>query len=204
MKIVIATTNAGKVREIAAILEEVCDPSTSFLGLIDAGLSDFDYKETGVTFAENAVGKAIAAAQAAGMPAIADDSGLCVDALEGAPGIRSARWAGDLANDSDRNRALLELMDGIPIEKRAARFVCAAALAIPDGTHAVAEGLCEGFISLNPRGQNGFGYDPIFYIKEYDRSMAELDLEIKNKISHRRKALCHLAELFNRFAVDYL
>lgn len=198
MRIVIATTNKGKLKEISAILKDICNQPIDFIDLIDAGLENFDYEETGKTFSENAAGKAVVVSQKTGLPAIADDSGLCVDALDGAPGIKSARWAGVLATDRDRNTALLSLLTDIPEKNRTAYFICAASLALPDGKYNVTEGTCHGLISSKPKGEHGFGYDPIFYIPEYERTLAELAPDTKNAISHRRKAFTLLSEYINR------
>jgi XTP/dITP diphosphohydrolase len=194
MRIVAATTNRGKVKEIQAILAE--DPHLAGIEVItlaDAGIGDFDYEETSDTFAGNALGKALAAAQAANLPAIADDSGLCVDALGGEPGVRSARWAGESATDEVRNRRLLQRLEGVPEELRTARFVCAAVFALPNGKNAAAEGTCEGIITSESKGTDGFGYDPIFFVPKLGRTFAELSSEEKNRVSHRRVALADIA-----------
>jgi len=191
----VATTNAGKVREIVAILTEVPELSDiELLTLAEAGVPDFAYEETGATFAENAVGKAIAAATATGLPAIADDSGLCVDALGGAPGVHSARWAGEDATDDDRNAKLLEALEGVPESRRTARFVCAMAVALPSGKYRIAEGTCQGRISVSLKGASGFGYDPVFVVPALGRTLAELDANAKNAVSHRRAALMAVSE----------
>ncbi|HWR74658.1 MAG TPA: non-canonical purine NTP pyrophosphatase, partial [Bacteroidales bacterium] len=131
-----------------------------------------------------------------GLPVIADDSGLEVVILGGRPGVHSARFAGECARDEDNNRKLLEEMAGIPLKDRTARFVCCIALSLPDGTCQTFEGVLSGLILEQPRGENGFGYDPLFLVKEYGKSMAELDLSVKNRISHRACAL--------RNCLDYL
>jgi XTP/dITP diphosphohydrolase len=194
MKIVMATTNRGKVKELEAILTH--DPAfegVEILTLTEAGLPDFDYEETADTFEGNAVGKAVAAAQAANLPAIADDSGLCVDALDGEPGVYSARWAGESATDVDRNRLLLDRLAGVPEERRTARFVCVMAFAMPDGKIVSAEGTCDGIITSESKGNGGFGYDPVFYVPNFGRTFAELAPVEKNMVSHRRAAINNLA-----------
>lgn len=156
-------------------------------------LADFpdipDIEETGTTFEENASLKAIATTDATGLIALADDSGLEVDALEGQPGVYSNRFAGPNASDRDKYRRILDLMKDVPDEKRTARFRATMAISTPDGTIVVVDGKCEGVIAHEPRGENGFGYDPIFYIPDLDKTMAELTPEEKNRISHRGKAL---------------
>ena len=180
-RLVLATNNAHKAREIKAIL------SGRFSGIqtmAEAGLS-MDVEETGATFVANAALKAVAVAKAAGCWALADDSGLCVDALKGAPGVYSARWSG--LGDQGNNDKLLDEMAGK--QDRAARYACAMALANPEGFVLMAEGFCEGAIGQQPKGQRGFGYDPLFVVREHGCAMAELPDEVKNSISHRKRAL---------------
>ena len=188
MKLLIATNNPGKVREYEELLEtlpaavEITYPAQQGLAL--------EVEESGETFEENARLKALAFAQASGLLTLADDSGLEVDALDGAPGVRSARYAGPDANDVDRYRKLLGALAGVPADRRSARFRCVVALAQPDGTIHTADGTCEGEIGHEPRGTHGFGYDPVFVVDGYGgRTMAELAPEIKNRISHRGRAL---------------
>lgn len=185
MNIVLATHNQNKVRELNAIL--------GALGIEVTPLpQDFpDIEENGTTFAENAKIKASAVCQALGVPAMADDSGLEVDALDGAPGIYSARWAD--GDDHDRNRFLLEKMQGE--QNRTARFTCAACCAMPDGTVLEATGSCEGEILTEEHGTGGFGYDPVFYVPEQGCTFGELPAEVKNRISHRSRAFARMAEL---------
>lgn len=184
-RLCVATTNRGKQRELVELLAdwpgEIVFPQN--IGV------HIEVEESGQTFAEIAAQKALAYARAGGMPALADDSGLEVDALAGAPGIHTARYAGPGASDEDRYRKLLSELAGVPPERRTARFRCAVAVAHPDGRVDVTEGTCEGRITLAPRGDNGFGYDPVFYLSEHGRTMAELPSEIKNRISHRGRAL---------------
>ena len=188
MKFVLATRNAGKLREMAHILEalgiEVVSPQ-------DLGL-DLEVEETGETFAENAMLKARAVCVAARLPAIADDSGLCVDALNGGPGVYSARYGGEGLDDTDRYRLLLNSMKGQTT--RAARFDCAIACVFPNGDELTAEGTCPGTIAFAPMGEGGFGYDPIFFVPEKAKTFSQLTEEEKAEISHRGKALEAFAE----------
>ena len=185
MKVVLATRNEGKVREIADILAPHGFEVVSLREFPELG----EITEDGATFRENAMIKAATVSGHTGLLALADDSGLEVDALDGAPGIYSSRFAGEEKDDQANNRKLLELLSDIPAERRTARFQCVVAIAEPDGWVHIAEGSCEGVIAKEPRGQRGFGYDPLFYVPAYERTFAELDPSIKNKISHRAKAL---------------
>ncbi|WP_030554713.1 XTP/dITP diphosphatase [Streptomyces exfoliatus] len=190
-RLVLATRNAGKITELHAILAD------AGLDLELVGADAFpeipDVKETGVTFAENALLKAHALAQATGLPAVADDSGLCVDVLNGAPGIFSARWAGTHGDDRANLNLLLAQLSDIADEHRGAHFACAAALALPDGTERVVEGRLEGTLRHTPTGTNGFGYDPILQPADHEVTCAELTPQEKNAISHRGKAFRALA-----------
>ncbi len=185
-RLVLATRNAGKITELHAILAD------AGLDLELVGADAFpeipDVKETGVTFAENALLKAHALAQATGLPAVADDSGLCVDVLNGAPGVFSARWAGTHGDDRANLNLLLAQLSDIADEHRGAHFACAAALALPDGTERVVEGRLEGTLRHTPTGTNGFGYDPILQPAGHEVTCAELTPPEKNAISHRGKA----------------
>lgn len=183
--IVLATRNENKVRELAAMLAGLPIRLESIGSYPDAP----DVEETGATFAENAVLKAKAAVQHTGLWAMADDSGLEVDALDGQPGVYSARFAGPGATDADNNEKLLKLMADVPDDRRTARFRCAIALAAPDGRIFVDEGTCEGRIARAPRGEGGFGYDPLFVVPELGRTFAELPAAEKDRISHRGRAL---------------
>ncbi|MDN3263794.1 RdgB/HAM1 family non-canonical purine NTP pyrophosphatase [Streptomyces sp. CSDS2] len=185
-RLILATRNAGKITELRAILAEAGVPH-ELVGA-DAFPEVPDVKETGVTFAENALLKAHALARATGLPAVADDSGLCVDVMGGAPGILSARWAGRHGDDEANLRLLLAQLSDISEEHRAAHFACAAALALPDGTERVVEGQLRGTLRHAPAGTNGFGYDPILQPEGETRTCAELSPEEKNAISHRGKA----------------
>ena len=189
MRVVLATRNAHKVAELQRILAAY---DVELVSLDDAGVTG-DVAETGATFAENALLKAHAAAAASGLVAIADDSGLAVDALNGMPGVLSVYWAGRARDDAANLRLVLEQIEDVPDERRGAAFVCAAAAATPDGRSVVAEGRLEGALIRAPRGANGFGYDPIFVPAGYDRTNAELAPEEKDAISHRGVAFRALA-----------
>ncbi|MET7795273.1 RdgB/HAM1 family non-canonical purine NTP pyrophosphatase [Streptomyces decoyicus] len=190
-RLILATRNAGKVTELRAILE-AADLDVDLVGA-DAYPDIPDVKETGVTFAENALLKAHALAKATGHPAVADDSGLCVDVLGGAPGIFSARWAGTHGDDQANLSLLLAQLADIADEHRAAHFACAAALALPDGTERVVEGRLEGTLRHTPAGTGGFGYDPVLQPLGESRTCAELTPDEKNAISHRGQAFRALA-----------
>ncbi|MFF0423754.1 MULTISPECIES: RdgB/HAM1 family non-canonical purine NTP pyrophosphatase [unclassified Streptomyces] len=185
-RLILATRNAGKITELHAILADA-GLDLELVGA-DAYPDVPDVKETGVTFAENALLKAHALAQATGLPAIADDSGLCVDVLNGAPGIFSARWAGAHGDDKANLNLLLAQLSDIDDAHRGAHFACAAALALPDGTERVVEGRMPGTLRHAPVGTNGFGYDPILQPEGYEVTCAQLTPEEKNAISHRGKA----------------
>jgi len=182
MKIIAATKNKNKLREFGQILE-----GFEIISQEEAGV-DIDVEETGTTFEENSMLKAKAIFDATGIAAIADDSGLCVDVLDGAPGVFSARYGGEGYDDAGRVRLLLENMKSVPDEKRGARFVCAITLVDKNGI-ITARGECEGKIAYTPRGENGFGYDPVFFVEQFGKTMAEISPEEKNQISHRGKAL---------------
>ena len=182
MKLILASNNANKLKEFRSL---VADLDIELLSQKEAGC-DFEVEETGTTFEENAYLKASAVTEATGIAAVADDSGLCVDALGGEPGIYSA-GLGHAASDEERYRYLLQKMEGV--EDRSARFVCCICCTFPDGSVIRSRGECEGEILLAPKGQNGFGYDPVFHPLCLDKSMAELNPEEKNAISHRGKAL---------------
>ena len=190
--VVVATGNAHKVTEIEAILAPVM-PGVSFYALGELG--DFpEPVENGDTFTQNAIIKAQAACEETGLPAVADDSGLVVDALGGEPGIMSARWAGVHGDDARNNAKLMREMEGVADEDRTARFHSSVVLVRPDGFVLCGEGDCEGTIGHEPRGRHGFGYDPLFWPEDTPgRTMAELEPEEKNAISHRARALAELA-----------
>lgn len=193
-KLVAATNNKGKIKEIKAILGGLGFETVSQgeLGL------NLDVEETGTTFTENALLKARAAAQAAGIPAIADDSGLCVDALSGAPGVYSARYAGEGATDAMLIEKLLNNMEGVDKEKRGAKFVSAVAFVTPQGEEFIALGEAEGCITDAPLGEGGFGYDPIFYSTELGKTYAQMSAQEKNSISHRYRALMALKDVLEK------
>lgn len=194
MKLVLATHNRGKVRELRELL--------SGTGMEVVSLAAYpgvqEVKEDGTTFEENAIKKAREVAQAVGEIALADDSGLEVDYLDGAPGVYSARFAGEQHDDAANNRKLLQLMSGVPPEKRTARFRCVVAIATPGGKTETAEGTCEGLITTEPRGSGGFGYDPLFLVPAYSKTFAELDAAEKNLISHRGRALRNAVHLLEK------
>lgn len=190
-EIVVATRNAGKVAEIAAAL---ADLPVTLRSLRDFGAIP-DAVEDGDTFAANAVLKAKHYARYTGMACLADDSGLEVDALGGAPGVFSARYAGEGAGDAANNAKLLRELAGVPIQRRSARFRCVLAFLDEDGTLLVTEGACEGIILEQPRGTGGFGYDPLLYLPELGKTVAELTITEKNAVSHRGKALRQMAAL---------
>lgn len=191
-ELLLATTNAGKVQEIQAILK---DSDWEIYSLADFPSLEHP-KEDGETFKENALQKAVFIAEKSEMLTLADDSGLVVDALDGAPGVYSARYAGENQNDQANLEKLLREMEGFPQENRKAHFACAMAICFPeDFRFFVAEDTCEGVIAEKPLGDNGFGYDPVFYIPELGKTMAQLTDAEKNQISHRGKALRRLEEM---------
>ena len=191
IRLLIATHNPGKVREYGDLLREA---AVELVSLSEVGINDV-IPEEGSTYAENALAKARGYAALSGMVTLADDSGIEVDALGGAPGIHTARYAGEGADDTERNALLLRSLEGVPEAERTARFRCVIALAWPEGHSTVAEGVVEGRIALEPRGQHGFGYDPIFFLPEYGCTMAELPEEVKNRISHRARAAAEAVKL---------
>jgi len=186
--VVLATRNAGKIKELNALL--------AGLGVTVVGLADFpaigDIPETGETFLENARIKARAVCQATGLTSLADDSGLCVDALAGAPGVRSARFAGEGATDAANNAKLLAAMAHVPEADRTCRFVSVVVATAPDGRELTAEGVWEGRVATTPAGAGGFGYDPLFFDASAGKTAAELTAAEKNARSHRGKALAAL------------
>lgn len=191
-ELVVATRNRGKLREIERMLGE---EGIAVLGL-DAFPEIPEIEEDGDTFAANAAKKAQTVARATGRLTLADDSGLTVAVLDGAPGVYSARYAGEGASDADNNRKLLAALEAVPAERRQAAFCCVMALCTPDGDCKFFEGRLAGIILDALRGEGGFGYDPLFLVPEYAKTLAELPLEIKNRISHRGQAL--------RLVVDHL
>jgi XTP/dITP diphosphohydrolase len=192
--LLIATRNSGKLREYERLLAGL---PLSLTYLDKEGITH-EVEETGESFSENAIRKAQEYARISGLLTLADDSGLEVDALGGEPGVHSARYAGPGADDADRYRLLLERMQGVPWEGRGARFRCAIAIAEPGGKTYTAEGTCEGIIALAPQGDYGFGYDPVFYLPQDDRTMAQLPPEMKNRISHRARAAQEIRSTLER------
>jgi XTP/dITP diphosphohydrolase len=184
-KVIIATANRGKAKEFEQMFQAY---GIDILTLLDLE-EPIDIQETGTTFEENALIKAREVATRLNMPVIADDSGLEVDALDGRPGVYSARYAGEQKDDQANIEKVLRELKGVPFEQRTARFRCALAVVFPSGEELTVHGTCEGYITEQPKGTNGFGYDPIFYVPEKQCTMAELPSEIKNKISHRAHAL---------------
>ena len=183
-KLLLATNNTGKVKEfrnlLAGIPFELVTPAE--IGIV------MDVDETGATYRENARLKACTLAAQSGLLTLADDSGIEIDALNGAPGVMSARYAGENASDAERVNFLLSKLKDVPQEKRTARFYCVIAIAHPDGKVEYCDGECKGTIAFEPSGASGFGYDPVFYLPEFGKAMAELTAEIKNQISHRARA----------------
>lgn len=194
MRLLIATNNPGKLVEYASIFAGV---PVELLTLADVGV-DWEVDETAATYAENAALKARAYGAASSLPTLADDSGLEVEALGGAPGVKSARWAGP--GDADRRKALLQRLADVPWGRRQARFVCHTILKMPDGREMAGIGEVRGRILFAPRGEQGFGYDPIFYVEEVGRGMAELSREEKNLLSHRGRAAQQLLPRIVAFA----
>lgn len=200
MKLLVASRNAGKLREIRELLAA---DGVEVVGLADLGFA-VDVEEDAETFLGNARKKARTLTGATGLPCLADDSGLCVDALDGRPGVHSARYAGEGAGDAERNRKLLRELEGVPPERRGAAFVCAMVLALPDGREVEAEGRLEGRMLEAPRGEGGFGYDPLFLVEELGKTLAELEVGRKNLLSHRGRALSTLRpRLLHELAKGY-
>jgi XTP/dITP diphosphohydrolase len=194
-ELIVATWNKGKVREIREALKG--------LGLRIYALRDFpdvpEIEEDGTSFTENALKKARLYSRFFGKLTLADDSGLEVDSLRGMPGIYSARYAGERASSRENNQKLLKEMEAIPLSKRGAKFKCIIVLASPDGREGVIEGSCKGRIGMREKGRRGFGYDPLFILPKYGKTMAELSLREKNRISHRGKALRKMRKVIHAF-----
>ncbi|MBW1897927.1 MAG: XTP/dITP diphosphatase [Deltaproteobacteria bacterium] len=192
ISLVVATRNPGKTAEIKDLLKNF---PVDIKNLDDFGpISEIE--EDGDTFDENAYKKASFAARVLGLPALSDDSGLVVEYLEGRPGVHSARYAGEKASDEDRYRKLLKELEGVT--NRNAAFECVISIAVPTGPALTYEGRCEGVITEKPEGENGFGYDPVFYFPDYDKTFAQLTMEEKSRISHRGKALREVASEFDK------
>ena len=190
MKIIIATHNKHKLQEMSRILSPM---GYEVVTDLDLGIELSDVEENGETFLDNARIKAEAGCKESGLPCIADDSGLCVDALNGAPGVYSARYSGVHGDDDGNNRKLLSELSGVPTEKRTAHFACAICVSFPDGSEVTATGKCEGYIGYEKKGTNGFGYDPLFMVG--DRSLAQMTAQEKDAISHRGNALKELQKI---------
>lgn len=197
-KLLVATNNRGKLREYAELLKGIPFELTT---LSEQGIAE-EVEETGSSLTQNAIHKATTYAKLSGLITMADDSGLEVDALCGEPGPLSRRYAGENASDKERNDYLLAKLRDIPREKRTARFRAVIAIALPDGKVSTAEGVCEGIIAFGAKGEGGFGYDPIFYLPELDKHMAELSLVEKNKISHRAKAAQKARRILQKLATQ--
>ncbi|MCG0275981.1 MAG: XTP/dITP diphosphatase [Thermosediminibacteraceae bacterium] len=184
MNLVIATKNQGKLKEFKEMLSDI---PLNIVSLRD--FQEIDLEENGKTFEENAVIKAKRVLEFTGLPTLSDDSGLEVDALGGRPGVYTARYAGPGASDQDNIKKLLHNLKGVPRDKRGARFVCCLCLALPDGRIFVEQGYLEGYITFEPKGVMGFGYDPVFFVPELGKTLAEATTKEKNAVSHRSKAL---------------
>lgn len=195
MRLLVATTNSGKVREYQQLLNGL---SCELVSLFEVGITQ-EVAETGSTYEENAVLKAQEYAALSGLLTMADDSGLEVDALNGRPGVYSARYAPD---SPTRIRQLLTEMQNTPVDQRNAHFQCVIALAWPDGRTEITTGACEGQIAIEARGTHGFGFDPVFYVPEYGMTMAELPDEIKNQVSHRARAAQKLRPVLERILME--
>ena len=189
-KFIVASRNKGKLREIEEILRNF---PFKVISMEEAGVYK-NIEENGETFEQNALIKAREVFKSVKEIVMADDSGLEVDFLNGAPGIYSSRFAGENSTDQQRNSKLLKLLEGVPFEKRRARFVCTIAVLFPDEKYFTVKGTCEGYIGYEPVGKNGFGYDPLFFLPEYNMTMAQMEPSQKHKISHRGKALKLMVE----------
>mgnify|MGYP000921568816 CR=1 FL=1 len=199
-KLVLTSRNKGKLKELKRLVSDLTWEVLSLYDFPDAP----EVEEDGFTFKDNALKKATTVARYLHEWTLADDSGLEVDALDGAPGVFSARFAGVHGDDQKNNQKLLQLLEGVPWEKRTACFRCALALASPEGEVIwTTEGKCEGIITYEPRGKKGFGYDPLFYLPALELTMAEISEEEKNKISHRAKAMKDFREYLNQKARDF-
>jgi XTP/dITP diphosphohydrolase len=196
-KLVVATKNKGKLKEIKELLKNL---TLDVVSMEEVGITD-EIDETGATFRENAYIKAMYIYNKTKSYVLADDSGLEVDYLDGLPGVLSARFAGENATDEDRYNKLLGLLKNVPADGRSARFRCSIACITPDGSHFFTDGTCEGMIGFEARGNNGFGYDPIFYINDNNQTIAQLNSEQKNQISHRGKALQSFKNEFKKITM---
>lgn len=197
IRLLVATYNQGKLAEFSALLQGL---PVEVVGPKDLGLT-VHVHENGATYAENAQLKAEAFLSASMLPTLSDDSGLEVDALDGEPGVHSARYAGDHASDRERYELLLRRLAGVPLNKRTARFRCVLVLATPEGLVQAVEGVCEGLIAFEPCGEHGFGYDPVFFLPQQQCTMAQLTPEVKNQISHRANAARAIRPILERHVV---
>lgn len=196
--IVVATKNKGKIVEIKKLLDNL---DVQVLSMTEAGI-DIDVVEDGKTFEENALLKAKEISRHTDCVVLADDSGLEVDFLDGAPGVYSARFGGPGTTDDINNEKLLAMLEGVPMMDRTARFVCAIAVVFPDGRHFIVRDTCEGYVYNRCVGDNGFGYDSLFYLPQFEKTMAQIDMETKNIISHRAKALNKMAAELKKFILQ--
>lgn len=196
-KMILASSNKHKMEEIKKILDKF---DIDLQSMAEAGLEGFEIVEDGETFEENSMKKAVTILDELGIDTIADDSGLMVDKLDGRPGVYSARYSGENANADTNNEKLLMELDGVPLDERTAKFVCVISIAFKNGEKICVRGECPGKIGFEKKGENGFGYDPLFIVDGYDKTFAEISAEEKNKISHRAKALEKLEEIFQDIA----
>lgn len=190
MRLVIGTNNEGKLKEFRQMFSKI---GIDVVSLNQLGI-DIDVEEDGETFEENSLKKAKEICNITGQVSIADDSGLMVDFLDGAPGVFSKRYFGEGLSEEQRNHKLLKMLDGVPYEKRNAKFVSVISVVFPDGKVITSRGECDGFILQEPQGDSGFGYDPLFYYPPFDKTYANMTKDEKNSISHRGVALCNLIE----------
>ena len=200
-QVLIATKNQGKVEEFKVLFKKY---DIQVISLLDLSDEIEDVEETGVTFAENAKLKAEEISSVLNVPVLADDSGLVIDALDGRPGVYSARYAGLDKNDQDNNEKVLNELKSISMENRTARFVCVLAVARPGVDTFFVEGTCEGKIACSEKGENGFGYDPLFIPEGHSKTMAEISPELKNQISHRGRAINELEEWLDKITNKYV
>jgi XTP/dITP diphosphohydrolase len=196
-KMILASSNKHKMEEIKKILDKF---DINLQSMAEAGLEGFEIVEDGETFEENSMKKAVTILDELGIDTIADDSGLMVDKLDGRPGVYSARYSGENANADTNNEKLLMELDGVPLEERTAKFVCVISIAFKNGEKICVRGECPGKIGFEKKGENGFGYVPLFIVDGYDKTFAEISGAEKNKISHRAKALEKLEEIFQDIA----
>ena len=196
-KLLLASSNPGKIREYRFLLDGLGYQITT---LSEEGIAEV-VTESGDNYEQNARLKAITYAKLSQLTTLADDSGLEVDALNGEPGVQSARFAGEAATDAEKVSSLLAKLNGVPWEKRTAQFKCVIAIVAPGGRSELCHGECQGMIALEAKGENGFGYDPIFYLPEIGKTMAELPLEMKNQISHRARASQKARQVLQRYHI---